>query len=313
MPTAIPESVSEAVTGPVEKAAPIAEAAPVAEAATETATEAAPVIETAPVADAAPAPAAAKAKGPDVQKELRALRDEWKAIGPAPKDKHDALWERFKKACDALGDSGRAHQAVKKEEMVANLAKRILLCEKAEALTESSEWKETSEALKGLQAEWKTVGPVRRSESDATWNRFRAACDKFFERRKGQFEKDDAERAINLKKREELIGKAEAVCNSTDWRKTTEELKTLQSTWKELGPVPREQAEPTWVRFRAACDKFFERKKENFAALDAERAKEAENEATPEDRAAAAKEAEAFGNKLPIADLASKLGITPKE
>jgi hypothetical protein len=214
--------------------------------------------------------AAADAK--EAARELKAAQADWKSIGPAPKEKHEALWARFKKAADEVHARTKERFAELDEARTANLAKKEELCARVEALAESSDWKETSETIKLLQEEWKAIGPTPKEQSDAVWKRFRGACDKFFERRKEHFGKLDEERAENLKKQEALCTRVEALADSSDWKPAADKIKAAQAEWKTVGPAPREQADAVWQRFRGACDKFFERRKAAFAAEDAERA-----------------------------------------
>jgi hypothetical protein len=204
--------------------------------------------------------------------ELKEAQAEWKALGPAPREKSDALWTRFKTACDEVHRRCREHFAVLDQERTANLKKKEELCVRVEALVESTEWKEAAETIKLLQEEWKAVGPVPKEQTDALWKRFRGACDRFFERRKAHFSVLDEERAGNLRRQEELCVKVEALAGSTDWKATAELIKQYQADWKEIGPVPRAESEAMWKRFRAACDQFFDRRKEHFGKLDEERA-----------------------------------------
>jgi hypothetical protein len=204
--------------------------------------------------------------------QLKALQAEWKAMGSAPREKRDALWEKFKKAADEVYARVKAEHAQADADRTANLAKKEELAARVEALADSSEWKETAETIKLLQEEWKAIGPVPKDKSDELWKSFRGACDKFFERRKAHFDERDANRDENLKKQEALIAKVEAVTDSTQWKETADLIKQYQADWKEIGPGPKDKSEETWKRFRAACDKFFERRKAHFAEMDTERA-----------------------------------------
>ncbi len=196
----------------------------------------------------------------EAAKALRALQAEWKKAGPGTRERNDELWGRFKKACDEAYARCEGHFAQMREQRAENLAKKQAICEEAEALAESVEWRETAERLKQLQAEWKAIGPVDRKHSDAIWKRFRAACDQFFGHRKEHFKQLDAEREENLKIKKALCEKAEALAESDDWYETTEELKALQAEWKAIGPVPRKHSDAVWKRFRGACDHFFARR-----------------------------------------------------
>jgi hypothetical protein len=203
--------------------------------------------------------------------ELKNLQVEWKAAGPATKDKQQELWTRFKAAADQVHERGRAYFATLDEQRGTSLAKKEELIARVEGLADSSDWKETAELIKALQEEWKGVGPVPKEKADDTWKRFRAACDKFFERRKSHFEAGDAERQANYDKQLALCVAVEKLADSSDFKRTAEEIKQLQQDWKQLGPAPRDKGDETWKRFRAACDKFFERRQQYFTQLDEER------------------------------------------
>jgi hypothetical protein len=205
---------------------------------------------------------AAEEEGADLAtaaKGLRELMERWKAAGPAPPDRSLSLWNRFKTARDRVRARADLLYAQQAEEHAANLKRKEALCEQAEALSGATDWAKTTEAIKALQTEWKAVGPASRGQERAIWERFRKACDSFFARRDEDMarRKDEWTRALRAK--EALCARAEALADSTDWRATAEEIKKLQAEWKTLGPVRRSQSEAIWNRFRAACDRFFER------------------------------------------------------
>jgi hypothetical protein len=204
-------------------------------------------------------------------REVRELQEQWRAAADVPRAQADALWRRFKTAHDEVWGRCEAHFASQAAERAANLAKKIALCEQAEAQSDSTDWIKTSEALKALQAEWKTIGPVSRGREKAIWERFRGACDRFFTRR----HQDLAERKTtwneNLARKEALCEKAEALAESTDWEKTAAEIRQLQAEWKTIGPVKKTRSEAIWHRFRAACDKFFTRYAQRHDSARAER------------------------------------------
>ena len=202
---------------------------------------------------------------------LKQLHVDWKAAGPTTKDKQEQLWQRFRTAADQVHERSRAAFAVLDEQRGANLVKKEELAARVEALVDSSDWKETSELIKALQEEWKAVGPTPKEKADEVWRRFRGACDKFFDRRKAHYEAGDAERSANLARQETLVAAVEKLADSTDWKRTGDEIKALQADWKTIGPAPRDKAEETWKRFRAACDKFFDARKIHFDKLDEER------------------------------------------
>jgi len=173
----------------------------------------------------------------------------------------EALWRRFKTAQDAVFGRTSAHLAAQNEERTQNLARKQSLCERAEALSVSTDWVKTATALQALQAEWKTVGPVSRGSEKAIWERFRAACDQFFSRRHDDLKKRKDEWSENLARKEALCARAEALASGTDWEAAAAECKKLQVEWKQIGPVRRSKSDAVWQRFRTACDAFFDRYK----------------------------------------------------
>jgi hypothetical protein len=143
-----------------------------------------------------------------------------------------------------------------------NLQRKIALCERAEALADSTDWIATADAIKALQAEWKTVGPGPRRDEQAAWERFRSACDRFFTRRHEDLAQRKHAWSENLAKKEGLCARAETLAESSDWEAAAAELKRLQAEWKTIGAVRKNKSEVIWHRFRAACDRFFERYKQ---------------------------------------------------
>ncbi len=196
----------------------------------------------------------------EAAKRLRSAQARWKRVGPAPKAKSEALWKRFKGACDEVYAGCQEYFAQEDEKRVENLALKEELCVKVETLAGSTEWVETAEAIKGLQREWKNIGPAPRSRSDEVWKRFRAACDVFFDKRQEHLDEVDSTRGDNLKLKEELCEKAEALSESEDWAETADVIKGLQREWRNVGPVPRAKSDAIWRRFRTGCDGFFDRR-----------------------------------------------------
>ncbi|HET7747177.1 MAG TPA: DUF349 domain-containing protein, partial [Vicinamibacteria bacterium] len=222
-------------------------------------------------------------------KELADVEARWKDVRQAPRDQGEALWLRYKAARDEVRKAVRAHFAGEAKKRKENLARKEAMAAEAEALAESTEWGKTAERLRALQAEWKTVGPVPRDKAEAVWQRFRAAAGRFFARQKEDRSKRNAEHAKHLQEKEALIAKAEALADSTDWEATAAELRRLQAEWKKTGPVRRDKSEQVWQRFRAACDRFFDRYKHR-GQIEAE-AKTREREAVVEKVEALAREA----------------------
>ena len=196
---------------------------------------------------------------------LQKLHEEWKELGPVAKEKREEIWDRFKAATAVINKKYQAYFETAKEKQVANLKAKTELCEKAEAiansdLNQNSNWAALTQQMQDLQKEWRTIGFAVKKENEKIYERFRAACDKFFTAKK-QFHSDFKDQlAANLAKKEELCEKAEAVMNSEDWKKTSDILINLQKQWKEIGPVPKKKSDQIWNRFRAACDTFFNNK-----------------------------------------------------
>ncbi len=211
----------------------------------------------------------------DVAGYLKELQAEWKTVGPAPKEKSEQLWQRFKLTTDQVYDKTRA---ASDEERAQNLKKKEELCAQAESLAQGldqiSDWKAAAETVKRLQAEWKATGPAAaasREQVEALWQRFKAGCDAFFDKRKGKFAEAQEDRAENQRKKEELCIRVERLRSSSDWKATSELIKGYQAEWKALGPAPKEHNEELWQRFRGACDSFFDKRKAAFDRLDEER------------------------------------------
>jgi hypothetical protein len=192
---------------------------------------------------------------------MRELQGRWKEVALAPRTQGEAMWRRFKTAQDEIFNRTAAFFAAQNAERSANLVKKQALVERAEAMAASTDWVRTAAQMQALQAEWKTVGPVSRGQEKAVWERFRAACDRFFTRRQEDLKRRKDEWASNLARKEELCVQAEALAESTDWNAAAGTLKKLQADWKTIGPVRKAKSEVVWQRFREACDRFFERYK----------------------------------------------------
>ncbi len=195
----------------------------------------------------------------EVVHRVRDLQQQWRLAADVPRARVDALWQRFKTAHDQVWALCEAHFAADAERRADNLRRKIALCERAEALSDSTRWVQTAEELKALQAEWKTIGPVSRGQEKTIWDRFRTACDRFFTRRHEDLSERKAAWAENLAKKDALSAQAEALAQSTDWDVAAAEIKRLQAEWKTIGPVKKSRSEAVWQRFRTACDAFFAR------------------------------------------------------
>ncbi len=195
------------------------------------------------------------------ESELHALSERWRQFSQARKEEAEALWTRFKTAREKLQSRLDEVEKQRKQEEAENQRKKLALIERAETLAVSREWVKTAEAVQALQAEWKAIGPTPRREQKAHWDRFHAACDRFFTARKEDLGKRRDEWAKNLERKEALIAQAEALKDASDWDKTAEAIRALQAAWKSAGAVRKNKADAIWARFKTACDAFFERYK----------------------------------------------------
>ena len=206
-------------------------------------------------------------------RKLQKLHDQWRETGPVAAEQKETLWDRFKAASSVINRRHQEHFESLKQEQLKNLEVKTALCEAAEALvatvpTSHKEWNKANERLIELQAQWRTVGFAPKKENAKIYDRFRAACDKFFECKHSFYAdvKDDMEQNLSLKTA--LCEAAEALVESDDWKAATDKILELQAEWKKIGTVSRRHADAIWRRFRAACDKFFERKSAHFATVE---------------------------------------------
>lgn len=199
-------------------------------------------------------------------KRLQELHAKWREIGPVAKELREEIWQKFKDASLEVNKRYQAHFEERKAREQANEAGKTAICERVEALDFSklnsfSAWEEMTAVLKQAQEDWKKLGFASRKMNNALFNRFRATCDTFFALKAAYFKNVKEELARNLAAKTALVEKAEALKDSTDWKKTSEELVALQKEWKTIGTVAKKHSDNIWQRFQKACDAFFERKK----------------------------------------------------
>jgi len=208
---------------------------------------------------------------PDLGNRLRQLQALWKEVGPMPQRRSKELWEQFKATCDQVYDKVKGVRAVEHEKFAEVAKLKEALIAEAEAIADSTEWAATADKLKALQAQWKQSGHLPRKQGDELWKRFRAACDRFFERRKPQLDAQHAEEVANLEKKQALVARAKAIADGAPgeggWGKAIGAVKDLQREWKDIGFVPRRDADAIYKAFRSACDALFAKRD---AARDAE-------------------------------------------
>jgi len=194
--------------------------------------------------------------------ELQKLHEQWKEFGPVAKEKREDIWNRFKAATAVINKRYQAHFEGLKEQQADNLVKKTELCERTEEIaareiTNTAGWNAASKEIEEVQAAWRRIGYATKKDNQKIYDRFRAACDAFFTRKREFYSGIKDNMSENLDKKVALIEQAEALKTSTEWKKATDQFIALQKQWKEIGAVPRKKSEALWKRFRAACDEFF--------------------------------------------------------
>lgn len=205
-------------------------------------------------------------------KELQKLHEEWKELGPVAKEFRESIWERFKAITTVINKKHQSFFEGLKEEQKRNLSEKTALCEAAEEIVaskfdESNEWNVATKKMEALQAKWKNIGFAAKKDNQKVYDRFRAACDKFYDAKREYYSNFKNVMEENLAKKVALCEQAEALMHSEDWKKTTDQFINIQKQWKEIGPVARKQSEIVWKRFRAACDHFFDNKSKQLGQL----------------------------------------------
>ena len=193
----------------------------------------------------------------EVTKQIIALQEDWKKLGYASRKANAALFARFRKSCDDFFAKKAEFYKTMKDELSSNLAKKIDLCERAEALMESTEWKEATDKFVEMQKEWKTIGPVVKKYSDNVWKRFIAACDHFFEQKKKQNVNVHAVEHDNLKAKKEVIATLKATIEEAA-EDAAQTVRNLMDRWQEIGHVPFKEKDKIYAQYRELVDKAFE-------------------------------------------------------
>jgi len=205
---------------------------------------------------------------------LQKYHDQWREIGPVPRESKTELWERFREITSKINKKHHLYYQDIKDKQKKNLEDKTKLCEQVEEINEQSDikiprnWEKTANEIKKLQKVWRTIGFAPRKHNNNIYKRFREACDTFFLAKRNFYTEHKEVQSINLKLKAELAVQVEELQNSEEWKQTTDTLIKIQRQWKEIGPVPRKNSEKIWKRFRAACDKFFERKSEYYSNRD---------------------------------------------
>ena len=195
--------------------------------------------------------------------QLQELHQQYRETGPVAKDLREQVWARFKAASTVINKRHQQHFEELRAREEDNLARKTALCEKVEALGKeenktASEWEKRTQQIIEVQNEWKTIGFAPQKMNVKIFERFRSACDDFFARKTQYFKEQKAKMAANADKKRELVEKAKALQDSTEWKSTSDKLIALQKEWKTIGQVPKRLGDQLWAEFLGACNKFFE-------------------------------------------------------
>jgi hypothetical protein len=206
-------------------------------------------------------------------KMLQEYHNKWREIGPVPVENRAEIWNRFKEITAKINKRHQEYYDNLKASQLKNLEAKTVLCEKVEAMLQNlpqhmKEWEERTQEIVEIQKVWRTIGFAPKKDNNKIYERFRKACDEFFAHKRAYYNKIKEEQNNNLQLKLDLCVQAEALKDSTEWKKTTEDLINIQKRWKEIGPVPRKYSDQIWKRFRAACDTFFNNKAAYFAQID---------------------------------------------
>lgn len=195
----------------------------------------------------------------DATKTVIEFQEEWKKLGFASRKVNADLFARFRKSCDDFFAKKAEFFKKMKEELSENLQKKVALCEKAEALKDSTDWKKTADVLVALQKEWKTIGPVAKKHSDAVWKRFIAACDTFFDAKNKQSNNTRKVEHDNLKAKKEVIAAINAILADEDEKEGGKKVRELMKKWQEIGHVPFKDKDKVYAEYKEAVDKSFDK------------------------------------------------------
>lgn len=203
------------------------------------------------------------------KKELQTLHKKWKELGSVSNEHREEIWARFQAATIKINEKFSEYIEEVKVQQEKNLEAKQFLVQKAQEAAEGEysdhkEWKDASNKIIELQKLWRKIGYVPKEHNNRIYSEFKSACDSFFARIREFYDESDKHRDDNYQKKLDLCTQAESLQNSNEWNTTTEIYKQIQEDWKKIGPVPRKQSDEIWKRFRAACNAFFDRKKEHF-------------------------------------------------
>ena len=205
----------------------------------------------------------------EANRALQQLHDEWAEIGPVARELREELWNRFKQASSVINKKHQAYfdelhakeneNLEKKQALIAQLS---TLNSQLSTFKNNKQWDEATEKLQAIQQEWRTIGFAPKKQNQTIYNEYRELCEAFFKAKTAYYKAMRDELSENLKKKRELVEAAEALKDSIEWTETTNRLIELQAEWKKVGPIARKYSDDLWKKFTAACDTFFEAKRE---------------------------------------------------
>lgn len=195
----------------------------------------------------------------EMTKVILEAQEDWKKLGFASKKMNNVLFARFRETCDKFFEMKANYFKNIKDDLATNLEKKIALCEKAEALKDSTDWKKTTDEFVALQKEWKTIGAVAKKHSEVVWRRFLAACDYFFEEKKKKTSGVRQTEQANLKLKKEVIAKLGAIAEDTPREEAIKQVKELMAQWQEIGHVPYREKDKVYETYRAKVDELYKR------------------------------------------------------
>lgn len=212
----------------------------------------------------------------EAYKQVYELFDQWKQIGPVPKDKKDEIWERFQAALDKIKENYRGSIESQKQRRESNLEAKKAIIDKmkqilSEEITTHDLWQKKTSEVQDLFNVWRSIGPVPQEFNESIWKEFKSLVDKFYQDKKEYYEILKSEWQENYNKKLSIVKQAENLVNSNNWKQDTRTIQKLQEEWKKIGFIPSEKNEYLWRRFRAACDQFFANKELYFANLSTQR------------------------------------------
>lgn len=203
----------------------------------------------------------------EANRQLQQLHNEWSEIGPVARDQREALWERFKAASTVINKKHQAYFDALHQREEDNLSKKQALIDRLKAidltkLKSNKAWEDAAETVQAIQQEWRTIGFAPKKFNQSIYDEYRALCEQFYKAKAGFYKSTRDMFAENLKLKRELLAKAEELKSSQEWQEATQAFVDLQEKWKKVGPVARKYSDDIWKQFSAACDTFFEAKRE---------------------------------------------------